>query len=49
MKVSIIGVGAIGGTIAKQLIKAGHQVSIANSGGKEAVTPFGCQSKLGVR
>lgn len=40
MKVSVIGVGAIGGTIAKQLIKAGHQVSVANSGGKEAVTPF---------
>lgn len=40
MKISIVGTGAIGGTIAQQLIKAGHEVSVANSRGKEAVTPF---------
>ena len=28
MKIGIIGVGAIGGTIAKKLVKAGHKVSV---------------------
>lgn len=40
MKISIIGTGAIGGTIAKHLVHAGHQVSVANSRGKQAVAPF---------
>ena len=31
MKVSIIGTGAIGGNIAKKLVKAGYKVSVANS------------------
>ena len=35
MKIGIIGVGAIGGTITKKLVKAGHKVSVANSKGKE--------------
>ena len=40
MKIGIIGVGAIGGTIAKKLVKAGHKVSVANSKGKEGVSNF---------
>lgn len=37
MKISILGTGAIGGTIAKKLVKAGYKVSIANSRGIEGV------------
>ena len=37
MKISVLGTGAIGGTIAKKLVKAGHKVSIANSRGIEGV------------
>ena len=40
MKIGIIGVGAIGGTIAGKLAKAGHYVKVANSRGKEAVRDF---------
>ena len=40
MKVSIIGIGAIGGNIAKKLVKAGYKVSVANSRGKSAVQKF---------
>ena len=40
MRVSIIGIGAIGGTIAKKLSKGGYKVSIANSKGKSAVEKF---------
>ena len=40
MKISILGIGAIGGTIAKKLIKAGYKVSVANSRGKESVQKF---------
>ena len=40
MKVSVIGVGAIGGTIAKKLSKAGYKVSVANSRGKSSVEKF---------
>ncbi|TRW27125.1 3-hydroxyisobutyrate dehydrogenase [Flavobacterium zepuense] len=32
MKIGIIGTGAIGGTIAKKMVLAGHQVSVSNSG-----------------
>ena len=38
MKVSVIGIGAIGGTIAKKLVKAGYKVSVANSRGKASVS-----------
>lgn len=31
MKIGIIGTGAIGGTIAKKLVKAGHHIKITNS------------------
>lgn len=40
MKVSIIGTGAIGGTIAKKLVKAGYKVSIANTKGLKGVKKF---------
>ena len=40
MKIGIIGVGAIGGTIARKLANAGHDVKVANSRGKEAVKDF---------
>jgi len=37
MKIGIIGTGAIGGTLACDLAKLGHQVSIANSRGPETL------------
>lgn len=40
MKIGIIGVGAIGGTIAGKLAKKGHCVKVANSRGKESVKEF---------
>ena len=40
MKISIIGVGSIGGTIAKKLVNAGYKVSVSNSRGKEGVSKF---------
>ncbi len=40
MNIGIIGIGAIGGTIAKKPVKAGHIVKAANSRGKDAVKDF---------
>ena len=40
MKVSVIGIGQIGGTIAKKLSKAGYKVAVANSKGKSSVQKF---------
>lgn len=40
MKIGIIGVGAIGGTIARKLAAAGHEVRVANSRGVDAVRDF---------
>lgn len=40
MNIGVIGIGAIGGTIAKKLVKAGHSVKVANSRGKDAVKDF---------
>lgn len=40
MKIGIIGTGAIGGTIAQKLVKAGHSVAVANSQGIEGVRAF---------
>lgn len=40
MKIGIIGTGNIGGTIARKLIAAGHELRVANSGGVEGVRPF---------
>jgi predicted dinucleotide-binding enzyme len=38
MRIGIIGAGNIGGTLARHLVKLGHQVSIANSRGPESLT-----------
>lgn len=38
MKIAIVGVGSIGGTLARRLVTAGHEVRVANSRGKEAVS-----------
>ena len=40
MKIGVIGIGAIGGTIAKQLAESGHYIKVANSRGKDAVKEF---------
>ena len=40
MKIGIIGVGAIGGTIARKLANTGHDIKVANSRGKESVKDF---------
>lgn len=37
MKISIIGAGNIGGTVARELVKAGHSVKLAASKGADAV------------
>lgn len=40
MKIGVIGTGNIGGTIAKKLRAAGHEVRVANDGGVEGVRQF---------
>ncbi|MCZ7450791.1 NAD(P)-binding domain-containing protein [Agrobacterium rhizogenes] len=40
MKIGIIGIGYIGSTLARKLASAGHEVSVANSKGADAVRPF---------
>lgn len=40
MKIGIIGVGNIGGTLARKLSAAGHEVRVANSKGPEGVRAF---------
>lgn len=40
MKIGVIGVGEIGGTLARRLSKQGHSVRVANSRGAEAVRQF---------
>ncbi len=40
MKFGIIGIGNIGGTIARKLASAGHEVRVANSKGAVVVRPF---------
>jgi predicted dinucleotide-binding enzyme len=47
MKIGIIGSGKIGGTLASLLLKAGHEVVIANSRGPESLGEVG--AKLGPR
>jgi predicted dinucleotide-binding enzyme len=37
MKIGIIGIGNIGGTIARKLKAAGHEIRIANSRGRESI------------
>jgi predicted dinucleotide-binding enzyme len=40
MKIGIIGIGNIGGTLARKLASVGHEVRVANSKGAEDVRPF---------
>lgn len=40
MKIGIIGIGNIGGTLARKLSAAGHEVRVANSSGVEGVRAF---------
>jgi predicted dinucleotide-binding enzyme len=40
MKIGVIGIGEIGGTIARRLSEKGHSVRVANSRGPEAVKKF---------
>lgn len=40
MKIGVIGIGNIGGTLARKLSAAGHQVRVANSKGPEGVLSF---------
>jgi 8-hydroxy-5-deazaflavin:NADPH oxidoreductase len=40
MKIGIIGTGNIGGTLARKLSAAGHDVRVANSRGPEGVRAF---------
>ena len=40
MKIGIIGIGAIGGTLARKLAEKGHFVKVANSRGKDSVKEF---------
>lgn len=40
MKIGIIGTGNIGGTIARKLRAAGHDIRVANSGGVSGVRAF---------
>ena len=40
MKIGVIGIGSIGGLLARRLAAAGHQVSVANSRGADSVRAF---------
>jgi len=40
MKISIIGSGHVGGTLARLCVKAGHEVSLVNSRGSASLQPF---------
>jgi len=40
MKIGIIGTGSIGGTLARKIREAGHEVSVANSKGVDGVQSF---------
>src|SRR4051812_46970830 len=40
MKIGIIGAGMIGATLARHLVKLGHDVKLANSRGVEGVAPI---------
>ena len=40
MKIGVIGTGNIGGTLARKLTEAGHDICVANSGGVESVRSF---------
>lgn len=40
MKIAIVGIGSIGGNLARRLAAAGHEVRVANSRGKAGVSSF---------
>jgi 8-hydroxy-5-deazaflavin:NADPH oxidoreductase len=40
MKIGVIGIGEMGGTLARRWCEKGHTVRVANSRGPSAVTPF---------
>ena len=40
MKIAVIGIGAIGGTLARRLVAEGNEVWVANSRGKDAARSF---------
>ena len=44
MKIGIIGAGAIGGTLARDLVKLGHEVCVANSRGPESLAKFAAET-----
>jgi 8-hydroxy-5-deazaflavin:NADPH oxidoreductase len=44
MQIGIIGAGNIGGTLARHLIKLGHQVSMANSRGPESLAALAIET-----
>ena len=44
MRIGIIGAGSMGGILARQLVKLGHHVSIANSRGPESLTSLAAQT-----
>src|SRR5712675_1179357 len=43
MRIGVIGAGAIGGTLARHLARLGHQVSIANSRGRDSLTALAAE------
>ena len=43
MRIGFIGVGELGGTLARRLAKLGHQVSIANSRGPESLSALAAE------
>jgi predicted dinucleotide-binding enzyme len=43
MRIGVIGVGNIGGTLARRLARLGHQVSIASSRGPESLTALAAE------
>ncbi|TMH14320.1 MAG: hypothetical protein E6H68_11565 [Betaproteobacteria bacterium] len=47
MKIGVIGIGEMGGTIARRWSEHGHRVRVANSRGPEAVKQFA--DEIGVR
>ena len=40
MKIGVIGIGEMGGTLARRLCAKGHTVRVANSRGTSAAKPF---------
>ena len=47
MKIGIIGAGAIGGGLARKLVRLGHMVSIANSRGPDTLAALATETGAG--